>query len=118
MLDRLLTTKYPLGIILMELAHQMKRRRLLLRARWLPRLQNQEADDLTNDEFRHFKLENRIQVDLRNLGFRVMEDLFKVGDAYLEELEHHRVETKRKAQEHRDAGGRKRLPLSVTDPWR
>jgi hypothetical protein len=37
LLDRLLTTKYPLGVILMQLAHEMRRRRLLLRARWLPR---------------------------------------------------------------------------------
>ena len=46
----------------MELAHQMKRRRILLRARWLPRLQNQEADDLTNYEFRHFDPKKRIKV--------------------------------------------------------
>ena len=33
LLDKMLTTKYPLGVILMELAHQMRRRRLVLRAR-------------------------------------------------------------------------------------
>ena len=36
------------------IAHQMKLRRMVLRARWLPRDENQEADDLTNYEFRHF----------------------------------------------------------------
>ena len=35
LLDRLLTTKYPLGVILMQLAHEMKKRRMLLRARWV-----------------------------------------------------------------------------------
>ena len=54
LLDKMLTTKYPLGVILMELAHQMRRRRLILRARWLPRLQNEEADQLTNNEFHNF----------------------------------------------------------------
>ena len=82
----MLTTRYPLGVILMELAHQMKLRRTLLRARWLPRLQNQEADDLTNDEFRHFDLSKRIQVDLKSLGFKLMEELFEVGDDYIAEL--------------------------------
>ena len=35
LLDKLLTTRYPLGVILMELAHQMNRRRMVLRARGL-----------------------------------------------------------------------------------
>ena len=30
LLDRLLTTRYPLGVILMQLVHDMKRRRMLL----------------------------------------------------------------------------------------
>ena len=34
LLDRMLTTKYSLGVVLMELAHQMRRRRLVLRANW------------------------------------------------------------------------------------
>ena len=124
LLDRLLTTKYPLGIVLMELAHQMKRRRLLLRARWLPRLHTQEADDLTNDEFRHFDKEKRIPVDLAKLDFRVMNELFKVGDAYLEELEAHRAAAKRKAEAAgrtalaEDRKDKRRKPLCVTDPWK
>ena len=48
LLDRMLTTKYCLGVVLMELAHQMRVRRLVLRAKWLPRLENEEADALTN----------------------------------------------------------------------
>ena len=54
LLDRMLTTKYPLGVVLMELAHKMRVRRLVLRAHWLPRLENEEADALTNFDFRHF----------------------------------------------------------------
>ena len=69
LLDRLLTTKYPLGVILMQLAHEMRRRRFLLRARWLPRLQHQEADDLTNDEFHHFCPEKRISVNFGKWDF-------------------------------------------------
>ena len=50
LLDRMLTTKYPLGIVLMELAHQMRKRSLVLRAHWLLRLENEEADPF--DEIR------------------------------------------------------------------
>ena len=101
----------------MELAHQMRKRRMVLRARWLPRLENQEADDLTNCEFRHFDPRKRIQVDLNNLGFAVMDSLFKHGDDYLSELEAQRESEKRRAE---SRGGRreaKRRPLRETDPW-
>ena len=79
LLDRMLTTKYPLGIILMELAHQMRKRNIVLRADWLPRLENEEADALTNFDFRHFDLANRIDVELERLEFGVMDSLFRVG---------------------------------------
>ena len=87
LLDRMLTTKYPLGIILMELAHQMRRRNLVLRAHWLPRLENEEADALTNFDFRHFDLANRIDVDLNRLEFGVMDSFFQVGEDYIANLE-------------------------------
>ena len=114
LLDRLLTTKFPLGIILMQLAHEMRRRRLLLGARWLPRLQNQEADDLTNDEFHHFSPKRRIPVDLGKLGFELMDSLFESGDEYVAELEKVRTAMKLRASE-KDA--RRRKPLRESDPW-
>ena len=86
LLDKLMTTKYPLGIVLMELACQLGRRHAALHARWIPRLQNEEADALTNEVFRHFNMALRIPVDLANLNFIIMNDLFKVGDAYVEDV--------------------------------
>ena len=64
----------------MELAHLMKRQHVLLRARWLPRLQNQLADDLTNYEFRHFDPAKRINIELADLSFTLMDSLFRAGD--------------------------------------
>ena len=86
LLDKLLTTKYPLGVVLVELAVQLGLRNATLRADWLPRLQNEEADALTNSDFRHFDVSKRIEVDLDKLGFVLMNDLFAVGDAYVAEL--------------------------------
>ena len=51
LLDRLITTKYPHALILIELAWQFAERRVAFRADWVPRLQNEEADDLTNGKF-------------------------------------------------------------------
>ena len=124
LLDKLLTTRYPLGVVLMELAHQMKKRRMVLRARWLPRLQNQEADDLTNMELRHFDPKKRIQVDIANLGLDLMHSLFDVGDSYLAELEKIRAAEKLKVEAKKSGGGRlagrkgkKEQSLREKQPW-
>ena len=128
LLDRMLTTKYPLGVVLMELAHQMRRRRLILRAKWLPRLQNEEADALTNLDFRHFREENRISVDLKTIKFGVLNELFEGGEAYLKDLEEARERAKRaselEAKKRKEAGGetkrkRKKAGDSIRErqPW-
>ena len=50
LVDRLMTTKYPFGVILIELCHQLPLRQAVLRAQWVPRDQNEEADALTNSD--------------------------------------------------------------------
>ena len=86
LLDKLLTAKYPLGVVLMELAVQLGARNATLRANWIPRLQKEEADALTNSDFSHFDPAKRIPVKLEKLEFKIMSDLFAAGDVYLEEL--------------------------------
>ena len=71
---------------MMEVAHQCRRRGLSLRANWVPRLENQEADDLTNLEFKSFDVKKRLDVDLDHLDFGVLRELFDVGDRYVDEL--------------------------------
>jgi hypothetical protein len=87
LMDRLMTTKYPLGLILIELSHQLSQRRAALRAKWVPRLENEEADALTNADFRHFSKEHRIEVDLDSLPFGVLPQLLETGETYLKELD-------------------------------
>ena len=87
LLDNLLTTKYPLAIVLMELSCQLGMRGASMRARWIPRLQNEEADALTNGDYRHFDAKLRIPVDLGALPFKVLNDMFAVGEDYVKELE-------------------------------
>ena len=87
-------------------------------------MQNQEADDLTNDELRHVDPRKRIKVDLKDLEFKIMDQLFEVGDAYVKELEAARSSEKRKAEARKRAGGaefkdvqKKGKSLRETDPW-
>ena len=118
LLDRLITTKYPLGVVLMEVAHQCHKKGLSLRADWVPRLENQEADDLTNLEFKSFDMARRLDVQLEALEFGVLRELFHVGDQYLEELE----SLKARAREAKVAkeGKKRKLAgesLRERDPW-
>ena len=120
LLDKLLTTKYPLGVVLMELACQAGRKRASMRARWIPRLQNEEADALTNGEFHHFRAANRIEVKLEELRFLVMDSLFATGEEYMKELAALKEEEKRAAINDKGtpaAKRRKGLPLSERDKW-
>jgi hypothetical protein len=117
LVDRLMTTKYPLGIILVELCHQLAIRRAALRARWVPRLENEEADALTNSDFRHFTPSKRIEVDLAKLPFGVLPKLLENGEDYIKELEALRLE---KAKAHDCVAKRRRIKgesLRDTQPW-
>ena len=98
LLDKMLTTKYPLGVVLMEMAHQCRLRQLVLRAHWIPRLENEEADALTNLDFRHFDPKNRIDVSLSSLKFGVLDALFGKGQDYLAELAEVQARTKARKQ--------------------
>ena len=71
----------------MELSTQLSRRGATFRADWIPLLQNEEADALTNSDFRHFDPAKSIAVDLSDLKFNVLNHLFDNGDASLKELQ-------------------------------
>ena len=58
----------------------------MLRARWVPRDQNEEADALTNSDFRHFSPEKRVPVDLATMPFGVLHGLLEKGEEYLTEV--------------------------------
>ena len=85
----------------------------------MPRLQNEEADALTNSVFHHFRKENRIEVDLGKLGFLVMDELFAEGENHLTELAELKEQT-RKAKALKAEKRVKRLAgdaLRDRDPW-
>ena len=120
LVDKLLTTKFPLGVILMEVAHQLHLRRAVLRANWVPRLQNEEADALTNGDYHHFTPELRVPVDLAKLEFGVLNDLLSEGLAYYDEVEAKKSEMRAKvASGVKTPKARKRAgeALRDRDPW-
>jgi len=115
-MDRLMTTRFPLCAVLMEVAHQLDRAGVVLDLRWIPRLQNIEADALTNWEFEGFDPARRIHVDLAELPFAWLPDLLRAGEKFYQDIDDLKEAKRAQAEE---AGGRvgRRLKLRDRDPW-
>jgi len=113
--SKLLTSKYPLCVVLMK-------RQLWLDLEWTPRERNVEADALTNEDFAGFDPERRIVVDLAALPYAVMTTfLDRCAELYatLESVKRKRLMSAAAGPaEH--ARGRKsgrRGGLKESDPW-
>ena len=96
----------------------------MLRAKWPPRLENEEADALTNMDFRHFDAAKRVHVELDSIGFRILPRLFEHGESYLAEVEAARAKAKDLKEKRKSEGllaGSKRKKMGQTlrerDPW-
>ena len=78
--SKLLTTKFPpLCVFLMELAVQLQTQGAELHLHWLPRLQNAEADQLTNGDFTGFCPSKRIRFCLNEFRGLVLGELLEAG---------------------------------------
>ena len=115
-LARLMSTKFPMLVVLGELAVQLRRRELQLQLDWAPRLQNEEADALTNGDFSAFRAANRIEVDLTKLEFEVLPELMSVSEGIYEDILRRRQGAVRPAQGEQKKGG-VGARLRERDPW-
>ena len=94
-----------------------------MRAHWLPRLENEEADILTSLEFRHFSADNRMEVGLDTLEFGVLPLFFDKGQSYLNELAEAQARAKarklRALERKGEDGDGKKMgdTLAQRDPW-
>ena len=117
---KMMTTKWPLAAILMEIGVQVRKRQVELNLGWIPRLQNIEADAITNSEYGHFKEENRVPTSVEELNkqFILLPKLLEVGQEFVLGLK----EAKEVPRQDSGKSQRKRKrPMSdrlrVTDPW-
>lgn len=76
---RLMTTKFPLCAVLMQLTSTLADRSLWLDLEWTPRESNIEADALTNNDFTGFDPALRIPVDWDSFPKKVLEDVLAAG---------------------------------------
>ena len=121
-LRRYSSSRYPLSIVAMELAVQLDLVGVDLQLQWVPRAQNQPADDLTNDRFEDFREENRMEVDFEKLPFKVMGKLLDKAGQLDSELRLFKTSKEAKLAQMKEtstaAGGKhKKGELRWKDPW-
>ena len=100
----------------MELAAQLQERGAELRLHWLPRLQNEEADSLTNGDYSRFDKRLRLRFDLWSFQDLVLQDLMRAGMDLYEEVHDsraHKIFKKAEGISKRP----KHSSLRTTDPW-
>lgn len=110
---RWLTTKFPLSAFLMELATQLQSRGADLQLHWLPRLQNIEADALTNSIFAGFTPEKRMRFEFGSFKGHILSDLLACGIELYDE-----IRTSRAAKMHNPCSElSKEDTLRMRAPW-
>jgi hypothetical protein len=72
LLDKFMTSKFPLSLILCELSEQLEKRKAVLALSWIKREANQHADDLTNAKYDDFSAELRVTTRLCDIQWIVL----------------------------------------------
>jgi hypothetical protein len=119
--NRLMTTKFPLCVILMELVAQLDVKCALLDLRWVRRDENALADALTNDDFTNFTLSKRVPVDLATMTWILLQDFMAAGAALYGQLDFEKAKRAASATAEPVGKGAVKTPrskrLRFTDPW-
>ena len=111
---KLMSTKFPLFIILMELAHELDQKGITMGLSWIPRDQNCEADDLSNLKTDAFDPALRITPLLGAEHFPVMHEMLSAAEALQSEVQELRALSKASP---RQPLPKKRKKLRETHPW-
>ena len=94
-LTKLMSSKFPLVVILAELAAQLRSRGMSLNLEWAPRDQNDEADALTNEDFTAFDPARRIEVDVETVEWLVLPRMLGVAGSIYDRVQALKVERAR-----------------------
>ena len=112
-LSRLMSSKFPLVVVLAELSAQIKAKGLRLNLGWVPREENEEADELTNRETGRFDPARRVKLDIGNLNWICLGGYMAAATSLYEEV----VATKKRTEQSAAGARKKPRPLRERDPW-
>jgi hypothetical protein len=122
-LRKFASSKYPLSILVMEMAAQLDAFDAGMELAWVPRNQNVEADDLTNARDEEFDARLRVEVVLDKLPFMVLPKLMEQAGRLDSELKLHRTSKEAKLDKLREerslpkAKRSKKGEMRWKDPW-
>ena len=78
--NKLLSSKFPLCCVLMELVEQMSLRRVALDLRWVPREDNVLADALSNFDTSAFAKDKEVPFNVGEFKWCVLRDMLEAGE--------------------------------------
>ena len=87
LIDKYLSVKFPVSLVLMELSRQLADMRSELQLHWIPREQNEESDDLSKGKLEAFDPSNQIVVDFSTIKFKVIPKLMEHAMAFDKEIQ-------------------------------
>ena len=85
-MNKLMSTKWPLTVLLIEMAEFLRHTSIQLHLRWVPRESNTEADDLTNQKFDAFDKDLRVPVVGADLPWLVLPRIMQQSHRLFEEV--------------------------------
>ncbi len=111
-----MSTKYPLTLLMMEMAEELRQKNLRLDLKWTKRDNNVGADSLTNEDFSDFSKELRVEVKEEDLKWRVLDALYPRSSQLFEEVKALK-EARREANRARSARGRVLRKRKILGRW-
>ena len=118
-IDKFLSVKFPVSMVLMELSRQLAELQSELQLHWIPREQNEESDDLSKGKFDAFDPANRIEVDMASVDWKVIPQLMEHAMAFDKELQLRRT-SKEDSRNKSSQTSQKTPPeerLRLKQPW-
>ncbi|CAJ1363105.1 unnamed protein product, partial [Effrenium voratum] len=82
--------KFPLMAVWMQVAHKAAKSGIRCWLKWRPRLENQQADRLTNEVFTDFKGENRVSLAWADLDLGLLKELLAGSEGLQEQIKGNR----------------------------
>ena len=89
-----LSTKYPVTLLVIEIAETLRRYDSFATLTWVLRDGNELADALTNEDFSSFELQRREAIGEEHFQWFVMDELLKGSKELFEEIKEHKAKKK------------------------
>ena len=112
---RMMSTRFPMNVLVMELATTLELAGTWLDLKWQPRDENRYADALTNELFEVFDRTRRVSIDINRASFPTMFRMLESGKSLFDSVAQAKVANKKRPRIWPRIAKEKRL--RATDPW-